>query len=85
MSNSDLNSPMFCTHSKLKEKYFKNKTSLTYDYCEKCGVIILKYEKNKYFTIKPKKQKKPTDLNPIEIILKMKEQQEEYYPNLNYN
>ena len=85
MSNSNLTNQSFCSHPKLKQKYPKGKPLKTYDFCEKCGLIILKYENQKYFTTKPNKYKKPIDLNPIELILKMKNQQEIFYPCLNYN
>ena len=85
MSNSELINSNFCNHSKLKQKYSKDITLNTYDYCENCGSIIIKYENKNYFTIKPKKHRKPVDLNPIKIILKMKNQQEIFFPYLNYN
>ena len=59
-------------------KFFEN-----YSFCRKCGCILIKdTDEIIYYTLKPKSNRLPYDLNPISIIKNMKKKTEEYYPNI---
>ena len=59
--------------------------NISHCFCKDCGRIFLKDEINKsiYYTIKSKYKKETCEMNPIEIIKKMKENTEKFFPNLN--
>ena len=81
MYESDPNNYFFCEHKELKQKICNSNN--IYDFCEKCGIISMKYENKVYYTMKPKQKEKPIEMDPIELIKSMKTQQETFYPNLN--
>ena len=55
--------------------------NVNYSFCEKCGCVLLKNQDGTiYFTLKPKQNKKPFDLSPIEFVKHMKMKTEEKYP-----
>ena len=57
------------------------KPNVNYSFCEKCGCVIIKNQDGTInFTLKPKQNKKPYDLSPIEFVKHMKKKTEEKYP-----
>ena len=60
-------------------------TEINHSFCKKCRSILLKDKDNKniYYTIKPKHKQEKCEINPIEIIKKMKENTETFFPYLN--
>ena len=58
---------------------------INHSFCEKCGSILIKsVNDNIYYTIKPIKKQKETELDPITIIRSMKRKTEENFPYI-YN
>lgn len=70
----------YCLHPKISKEY--NINSVTYLYCQECGNISIKHNNNFIYTIKPKPKQKKTEVNPIAITRKMRENQNITFPNI---
>ena len=81
MSKNNNNNNCFCSHSKTSNEIIFQNT--IYTYCEECGNISIKHNNNYYYTIKPTRKQKPTEINPILITNNMKKNQDLSYPDLN--
>ena len=58
---------------------------INHSFCQKCGSILIKSVNNNiYYTIKPIKNQKEIDLDPVSIIKSMKRKTEENFPYI-YN
>ena len=81
MSKNQLNNNyLLCLHSKTSKE--NNDNNIVYTYCEQCGSLSIKKDKNFYCTIKPKQKQKPIEINPIIITKNMKKKQDLSYPCL---
>ena len=83
MSNEDKINNIFCNHiPSLKPSKGRDKDQL-YDYCGKCGSILVNNNNHLYYTIKPKIKQKEIEFDPVIIVKEMIKHENKKYPYLN--
>ena len=83
MSNEDKINNIFCNHiPSLKPSKGRDKDQL-YDYCGKCGSILVNNNNHLYYTIKPKIKQKEIEFDPVIVVKEMIKHEDKSYPYLN--